>query len=83
MGFGKIYETTWFGSPVENGFGGIYFDLSFGDIALSFQTRVLADGGTIQSLGCVNAITKDFVIEYLLKDDNGFLLQENGYKIIL
>ena len=83
MGFGKIYETTWFGNPVKNGFGGIYFDLSFGEIALSFQNRVLADGGTIESLSCVNAITKDFVIEYLLKDDNGFLLQENGYKIIL
>jgi hypothetical protein len=83
MGFGKIYETTWWGSPVKNGWGGIYFDLSFSEIALSFQTRVLEDGGTVEALTCVNAITKDFVIEYLLKDDNGFLLQENSYKIIL
>tara|TARA_R110002167_G_scaffold16397_2_gene64187 strand:+ start:497 stop:682 length:186 start_codon:yes stop_codon:yes gene_type:complete len=60
MGFGKIYETTWFGNPVENGFGGIYFDLSFGEIALSFKNRVLADGGTVESLGCVNQITNTF-----------------------
>jgi hypothetical protein len=31
----------------------------------------------------VNALKKDYTIEYLLKDDNGFLLQENGFKIIL
>ena len=60
MGFGKIYETTWFGNPVENGFGGIYFDISFSEIALSFKNRVLADGGTVESLDCVNQITNTF-----------------------
>ena len=28
INFGKIYETTWFGNPVQNGWGGIYYDLS-------------------------------------------------------
>ena len=50
MVFGEIYDESWFGSPVLNGWGNIYYDLS------------------------------QF---YLLKDDNGFLLQENGNKIIL
>jgi|TARA_R110000796_G_scaffold147304_1_gene264093 hypothetical protein len=50
MGFGKIYNTTWFGNPVEYGWGGIYYGLS---------------------------------IYFVLKDDNGFLLQESGDKIIL
>tara|TARA_R110000744_G_scaffold301177_1_gene410298 strand:- start:528 stop:791 length:264 start_codon:yes stop_codon:yes gene_type:complete len=83
IGFGKIYETTWFGNPVKNGWGGIYFDLPFNVITLLFQSRVIADGGIVESLSCVNNITNNFVIDYLLKDDNGFLLQENGYKIIL
>ena len=26
--FGKIYETTWWGNPIKNGWGGIYFDLA-------------------------------------------------------
>jgi len=28
MAFGKIYDTTYWGSPVENGWGGIYFELT-------------------------------------------------------
>jgi hypothetical protein len=28
MSFGKIYETTWWGNPIQGGFGGIYYDLS-------------------------------------------------------
>jgi hypothetical protein len=50
MGFGEIYNQSWFGSPVENGWGGIYYLLP---------------------------------LYFLLKDDNGFLLQENGSRIII
>jgi hypothetical protein len=50
MSFGSIYDSTWWGNPIENGWGGIYYALD---------------------------------IYYLLKDDNGFLLQETGDKIIL
>ena len=28
MSYGSIYETSWWGSPVENGWGGIYYDLA-------------------------------------------------------
>ena len=62
MSFGKIYDTTWFGSPVQNGWGGIYYDLSspFNAITSAYNTRVLADGGTIESLSCVNDATNEF-----------------------
>jgi hypothetical protein len=83
INFGKIYETTWFGVPLKNGWGGIYYELPFNEITLAFQTRVLADGAVIESLNCLNAITNDYEIDYLLRDDNGYLLQETGFKIIL
>jgi len=28
MGYGEIYKTTWWGLPVQDGWGGIYYDLS-------------------------------------------------------
>ena len=28
MSYGKIYETTYWGNPVQNGWGGIYYDIS-------------------------------------------------------
>ena len=31
MSYGKIYETTWWGNPVQNGWGGIYYALSVTD----------------------------------------------------
>ncbi len=30
MAWGKIYESTWWGSPIINGWGGAYFNLSNG-----------------------------------------------------
>lgn len=62
INFGKIYETTWFGNPVQNGWGGIYYDLSnaLNEITTIYNDRVLADGGTIENLSCVNTITNTF-----------------------
>ena len=28
MGYGEIYKTSWWGSPVQYGWGDIYYDLS-------------------------------------------------------
>jgi hypothetical protein len=28
MSYGSIYETSWWGNPVEDGWGGIYYDLA-------------------------------------------------------
>jgi hypothetical protein len=50
MGFGEVYDESWFGNPILNGWGGIYYELSG---------------------------------YFLLKEDNGFLLQENEYKITI
>ena len=83
MSFGKIYETTWFGSPVKDDWGGIYFYLPYNEITLLFQDRVNSAGGTIEALSCVNEATSGYTIDFLLKDENGFLLQENGFKIII
>ena len=46
-----------------------------------YYFRVIDDGGIVESLECVNILTDDPT--FLLRDDNGFLLQENGSKIIL
>ena len=29
MGYGEIYKSTWWGLPVQFGWGGIYYDLAF------------------------------------------------------
>ena len=47
----------------------------------NYYFRVTDDNGTIESLQCTDIPT--LVPTYLLKDDNGFLLQENGFKIII
>lgn len=28
MSYGSIYDSTWWGSPEEDGWGGIYYDLT-------------------------------------------------------
>ena len=85
MSFGAIYSSSYWGLPVQNGWGGIYYDLSnpYNSITRSYETRALADGFTVESLDCVNSVTSTYSFEYLLKSDSGFLLQENGFKIII
>ena len=61
MGFGKIYESTWWGVGVcaaTNGWGDIYFDISGCQIVSPetqlFIDRVEADGGTVESPECID-----------------------------
>tara|TARA_R110002073_G_C9446833_1_gene577751 strand:- start:21 stop:317 length:297 start_codon:yes stop_codon:yes gene_type:complete len=59
MGFGKIYESTWWGVGVcaaTNGWGNIYYDISgcASETAVAFRDRILADGGTVESLTCID-----------------------------
>ena len=61
INFGKIYDTTWFGTPIKNGWGGIYYELSTAEITLLFEVRVLADGGFLEGLNCLNTITKELI----------------------
>tara|TARA_R110000772_G_scaffold240378_1_gene352577 strand:+ start:31 stop:216 length:186 start_codon:yes stop_codon:yes gene_type:complete len=56
MSYGSIYEVTWWGSPLQNGWGGIYFDLAGNTLTpfqQAFKSRVEADGGTVESIECV------------------------------
>ena len=55
MSYGKIYETTWWGTIVNNiGFGKIYEGIS-NTIVIAFKSRVLNDGGTFEAQSCVSA----------------------------
>lgn len=62
MSFGKIYETTWWGNPVQGGFGGIYYDLSstYNEITMAYINRTTAAGFTLEALDCVNDATNNF-----------------------
>lgn len=54
MAFGKIYESSWWGTAHINniGFGSIYANLA-DTFILNFKNRVLADGGTFEAENCV------------------------------
>lgn len=53
--FGKIYGTTWWGNPTPDGWGNIYYDLATSSnyFVRAYDDRVIADGGIIESLSCV------------------------------
>ena len=47
----------------------------------AYYFRVIDDGGVVESLECVNVLTDE--PSFLLRQDSGYLLQENGSKIII
>ena len=54
MGYGKIYETTWWGNTTNNiSWGSAYANIVFSPLQLSFKDRVEADNGIVESLSCV------------------------------
>ena len=42
MAYGEIYKTTWWGLPVQFGWGGIYFDLAFPSAVPALLTTLQA-----------------------------------------
>tara|TARA_R110000868_G_scaffold50764_1_gene161726 strand:- start:13612 stop:14733 length:1122 start_codon:yes stop_codon:yes gene_type:complete len=48
-----------------------------------YKARVEADGGTVENNTCTIAYLNDISATYMLLGDTGFLLQEDGSKIIL
>ena len=59
MGFGKIYDSTWWGVGVcsaTNYWGNIYYDISgcLSEEAVSFRERVETDGGIVESIECID-----------------------------
>jgi len=79
ISWGKIYETTWWGIGVSTNtisWGKSYADLAGGInlVTQRFADRVEADGGTVESLECVNALFKvDYNWDYYFRvtDDGG------------
>ena len=60
INWGKIYETTWFGSGVLDNnisWGIVYADLTgvVPVIVSDFSARVIADGGSVESTQCLAA----------------------------
>ena len=60
MAFGAIYISTWWGSPINGGWGTVYYELggALFPVTLHFQERVIADGGVFldRNLECVNTL---------------------------
>jgi len=50
----EIYPVSWWGNPVQGGWGGIYYDYTDPTIS-EYQERVLADGGTIEAIECLKS----------------------------
>lgn len=57
IGFGKIYETTWWGVGVTSNdisWGKIYANIAGFPVFVNlFEDRVIADGGVVESLRCI------------------------------
>ena len=49
----EIYPVSWWGSPVKNDWGGIYYDLANPVVSL-YTARVIADGGIVEATECIN-----------------------------
>lgn len=61
-GFGKIYDSTYWGVGVDNNIGwGIVYKNLVVNLALDFNNRVINDGGTYEANSClvnyINTIT--------------------------
>jgi len=56
-------------------------------LAKAYKTRVIADGGTYENDDCLvaelNRLEAIATVSFFLLADNGFLLLENGNKIII
>ena len=71
----EIYKSSWWGSPVNNGWGGIYYDLAqtLSLLELRYIERVEADGGVVESTECLKSTWSEYNWEYAFRvtDDGG------------
>tara|TARA_R100000544_G_C2218511_1_gene56016 strand:- start:865 stop:1047 length:183 start_codon:yes stop_codon:yes gene_type:complete len=53
----EIYPVSWWGSPVKNGWGSIYYDYAetLSPTVSQYRQRVLDDGGIIEAIECVES----------------------------
>jgi len=46
----EIYKNSWWGSPIKDSWGGIYYDFA---LQQEFRIRVLNDNGIVESVECI------------------------------
>jgi hypothetical protein len=75
----EIYNSTWWGNPQKNGWGGIYYDYAFDFPLINyFIDRVEADGGIIESSECVSQALS---ILSIYNWDYNFRVESDGGKV--
>ena len=71
----EIYNSSWWGNPTIAGWGNIYYQFAFpSPLSNRFSSRVIADGGTVESLDCVEAAdfnTANWNYYFRVIDDGG------------
>ena len=51
----EIYSSSWWGSPTATGWGNMYYNYIVSFYARNYSDRVIADGGVVESLNCVDS----------------------------
>ena len=51
----EVYENSWWGSPVQNGWGGIYYDLSVTSAIPSLLSTLQARATYYENVTCTTA----------------------------
>ena len=51
----EIYNSSWWGSPTATGWGNMYYNYIVSFYARNYSDRVIADGGVVESLNCVDS----------------------------
>ena len=71
----EIYNSSWWGNPTIAGWGNIYYQFAFpSPLSNRFSSRVIADGGTVESLECVEVAdfnTANWNYYFRVIDDGG------------
>jgi len=52
----EIYKSSWWGSPIQNGWGGIYYDLSVTSAVPNLITTLQARATYSENITCTTAI---------------------------
>ena len=52
----NIYESSWWGSPVENGWGGIYYNFAYPSVVPALLTTLQARATYYENVTCTTAI---------------------------
>jgi hypothetical protein len=81
-GYGKIYESTWWGDTTNSIYwGSVYANLAGGvvsDIVNSFAARVVADGGSVESTACLETDLTYLTENPIVPDFTGLLNDYSG-----